>query len=289
MDTKDPGYVYLASPIDQAGAYPVPMGSVTRQRREVHNLLVDKEGITTFDPANAWTAPGSAGIVPVNETALINSSGVIAWLPKGVPSIGVAMEVQSALSMGIPIRVITDVRSFALPAEIVTRSPHQAVRDVADAMFDPEHAVAALSPRRTLPVRLMSEAARMPRRGYEDDAGLDLVVTETIVLNPGVFTDVPCDVAVQLPSDTWGMIVGRSSTLRAKGLLVNHGIIDPGWRGGMFAGAWNLTSQPVVVQAGERIAQLILMTNRTFDFELVQAEELEPSARGTNGFGSTGI
>jgi dUTP pyrophosphatase len=144
---------------------------------------------------------------------------------------------------------------------------------------------------RTLPWTFVDEFeqdGQTPTRGYADDAGIDLYVSDRTVIRPGEFVDVPSNVAIGLPPDTWALLQGRSSTLRKKRLLVNPGVIDPGYRGELYAGVQNLGDQTVIVEAGERIAQVILLPNRTREFNLQFRERLEDSERGTAGFGSTG-
>jgi dUTP pyrophosphatase len=131
----------------------------------------------------------------------------------------------------------------------------------------------------------------LPTRAYPDDAGYDLYVSETTEVPPGAFVDIPTGVAMQLPDWSWGMLTGRSSTLRKRGLLVNTGIIDTGYRGELYAGVFNLTKETVVVEVGERIAQIIILTNATrltSVVPLLEGETLEPHSRGNNGFGSSG-
>jgi len=133
---------------------------------------------------------------------------------------------------------------------------------------------------------------RVPAGGKPGDAGLDLFVSEPVVIEPGQFVDVPCSVAVGLPAGWWGLITGRSSTLRSRGLLVTQGVIDTGYRGLLFAGVYNLSDEPVAVAAGERLAQLILLPNvrdRRFGrLRVRRVAALADSSRGTSGFGSTG-
>lgn len=128
---------------------------------------------------------------------------------------------------------------------------------------------------------------RMPTRAHADDAGYDLYTSEPTVIPPGAFVDVPTAVALQLPDGAWGFLTGRSSTLRKRGLLVHTGIIDTGYRGELFAGAWNLTEEPVTIEEGERIAQIIILTNATMETIMVQGM-LDRHERGVAGFGSSG-
>jgi dUTP pyrophosphatase len=134
--------------------------------------------------------------------------------------------------------------------------------------------------------------AVIPTRKYDDDIGWDLTVRtdRSIVIPPGEFQDLPCDLAVQLPVGSWGMLVGRSSALRKHGLLVNTGIIDEGYRGQLFAGAFNVGRKAVVVQNGWRLAQLIVVPRyEPFAFVAESADQLDASLRASDGFGSTGI
>ncbi len=127
-----------------------------------------------------------------------------------------------------------------------------------------------------------------PIQGHDDDAGFDLYVSEPVYIEAHGFADVPHGFDIELPPHLWAWVVGRSSTLRNRGLLVNHAVIDAGYRGHMFTGVHNLRDTPLTLAAGERISQLIPMPliAPTVDIRIVQ--ELTPSARGANGFGSTG-
>lgn len=133
--------------------------------------------------------------------------------------------------------------------------------------------------------------SRTPTRAYDDDAGFDLYTSEDVEIAPGTFADIPTGIAVELPAWSWGLVTGRSSALRKRGLLVHSGIIDTGYRGELYAGAFNLTREPVVVLKGERVAQLIIIDNasRKVDIEVVGPNEsLSEHARGARGFGSSG-
>lgn len=128
--------------------------------------------------------------------------------------------------------------------------------------------------------------SRLPTRGYAGDAGLDLYCVEDATIEPGKWVDVDLGVRVALPTGYWGLLTGRSSTLRRRGLLVNQGIIDNGYRGPLFANMVNMTDQPVDVYKGERLVQLIVLP--IWDHSPVPCTILPDSDRGNQGFGSTG-
>lgn len=132
----------------------------------------------------------------------------------------------------------------------------------------------------------LNNSAEWPSKAHADDAGWDLYVSEHTVIPAGSFVDVPSGIACEPPEGTWVMLTGRSSTLRKRGLLVNQGVIDYGYRGELFAGVWNMSRQDVIVEVGERLAQLICvgMPGETSK----RAVELAAHDRGLAGFGSSG-
>ncbi len=127
-----------------------------------------------------------------------------------------------------------------------------------------------------------------PTRAYEGDAGFDLYVSERTLIPYRDMADVPCGISIQLPPGTWGMIVGRSSTVRKKQLLVVQGIIDNGYRGELFCATQNLARGTQIVERGERIAQLLLFDLVSAWTHPEQVAELDESERGEKAFGSTG-
>lgn len=126
-----------------------------------------------------------------------------------------------------------------------------------------------------------------PTRAHDDDAGFDLVVAEAVRIQPGEFVDIPSGVRVSMPDTIWARIVGRSSTLRKRGLLVVEGIIDAGYQGDLFSGVYNLGDAPVFLKPGDRVAQLIFQPLVAPKLKTV-LEFSQETMRGSKGFGSTG-
>lgn len=135
---------------------------------------------------------------------------------------------------------------------------------------------------------VMGLRSLLPSRGYHDDAGFDLVVSEDTKIPAGAFVDVPSGVKVDLPEGTWGMIIGRSSTLRTRALLVNTGVIDAGWTGPLFTGVQNLSATDAYVKAGDRLAQLIVLPAPAVGLQPTWGLVRTDKSRGEKGFGSTG-
>lgn len=136
-------------------------------------------------------------------------------------------------------------------------------------------------------VELTMNAAQLPTRAYDGDAGYDLYVSESLVVEPRGFRDVNCGIRCAFPEDTWAWIVGRSSTLRARGLQVQQAIIDNGYTGLIYTGVLNTRDEPVEINIGERLAQMIPM-HLMAKYVGVQAGRVEEGERGNNGFGSSG-
>jgi dUTP pyrophosphatase len=101
-------------------------------------------------------------------------------------------------------------------------------------------------------------------------------------------TNIPTGIAVEMPHNVWGMMVGRSSTIKRLGIQINTGILDTGYRGELYIVAINMNRIRVKIPAGERLAQLILLPNITVQTEIVEVDQLGESERGEKGFGSTG-
>jgi dUTP pyrophosphatase len=120
---------------------------------------------------------------------------------------------------------------------------------------------------------------------YPNDAGVDLTCIEDVVINPLNTVRVHTGVYLALPPNTWGLIIGRSST-RGYHLHVHHGVIDSGFRGEMLIFVTNNGMAKQHIEKGKRLAQLIVIPKPTVVWE--EVEELPEGERGTRGFGSTG-
>jgi dUTP pyrophosphatase len=95
--------------------------------------------------------------------------------------------------------------------------------------------------------------------------------------------------AVAIPPGHAGLVVPRSGLAARHGLgTVNApGLIDPGYRGEVKVILLNTDrTEPVVVEPGMRIAQLVIVELPAV--ELVEVDELPPSERGEGGLGSSG-
>jgi dUTP pyrophosphatase len=135
----------------------------------------------------------------------------------------------------------------------------------------------------------LSEAALLPTRAHEGDAGLDLYAAEPAHIGPGERWSVRTGLAVEIPNGHAGLVLPRSGLARKHGIsLVNSpGLIDSGYRGELTVLMLNTDPAEVYrVVPGDRIAQLVVVAVAAA--EPIEAEELTESARGDGGFGSSG-
>ena len=140
-----------------------------------------------------------------------------------------------------------------------------------------------------VPLQLLDAGLEPPAYALEGDAGADLRTTEDVELAPGERALVPTGVAIALPAGYAGFVHPRSGLAVRQGLgIVNApGTIDAGYRGEIKVPLINLDrTEPVRLQRGDRIAQLVVQPVVQAEFEVV--DRLEDSARGSAGFGSTG-
>jgi dUTP pyrophosphatase len=140
-----------------------------------------------------------------------------------------------------------------------------------------------------LRIKRLSPDARLPSyaHGPLEDAGMDLLATELTILTPGKPQLVPTGLAIEIPAGYEAQIRPRS------GLALKHSItlpnapatIDPGYRGEIKVILLNLGADVYVIEKGDRIAQMVVARYESVEW---QESELNDSARGEGGFGSSG-
>jgi dUTP pyrophosphatase len=122
-------------------------------------------------------------------------------------------------------------------------------------------------------------------------AGSDLraAVEAPVTLEPGGRLLVPTGLVVEIPPGWEGQVRPRSGLAAEHGVTVLNapGTIDADYRGEVAVLLVNLGSRPLVLSRGDRIAQLVLAPVASVSW--LEAAELTDSARGTGGFGSTGV
>ena len=128
-------------------------------------------------------------------------------------------------------------------------------------------------------------------------AGIDLMavnfpisdVVKSLYVYPGQCTKIGTGIAIHLDDPGYAAIVLPRSGLGTKGLILANtiGLIDSDYQGEIILSVWNRSSDPIKINAMDRIAQLIIVPviQPVFDF----VESFEQTERGGNGFGSTGV
>lgn len=134
-------------------------------------------------------------------------------------------------------------------------------------------------------VKKLDSRAKLPLRAHPTDSGADLFALEHTVIPARSIVKVRTGIAIELPEATSGIIWGKSS-VESKGIKTMAGLVDAPYRGELLVCMYNLNEDDFVFEAGQKIAQLIVLPTLYPTFEL--SEELSDTARGTGGFGSTG-
>lgn len=134
-----------------------------------------------------------------------------------------------------------------------------------------------------------ADESLVPTYAHPDDAGADLRSRVNQVIAPGDIVPVPTGITVDIPSGYVGLIHPRSG-LSLLGITVMNapGTIDAGFEGEVKVILGNLGSTTFNISRGDRIAQMVLQEVFSAEFHLREVTT-QKSARGSKGFGSTGI
>jgi len=119
-------------------------------------------------------------------------------------------------------------------------------------------------------------------------AGMDVVAAEDVIIPPGARHAVATGFAFAIPEGFEVQVRPRSGLALKHGItcLNTPGTIDADYRGEVKVILANLGGEAFAVKRGERIAQLVAAPVQTARF--TEVDELDDTARGTGGFGSTG-
>lgn len=132
---------------------------------------------------------------------------------------------------------------------------------------------------------MLDSGAYAPKRAHKADAGLDLRSPITIRIEPGEAAVIDTGVHMAIPEGYVGMLKSRSG-LNVKYGLQNEGVIDSGYTGSICVKLYNHGKNPILIESGDKISQIVILPIITPEIELV--DELKQTERGNNGFGSTG-
>ncbi len=139
-------------------------------------------------------------------------------------------------------------------------------------------------------IRRTRADAKLPRYMSAAAAGADLsaAIDAPLVLAPGDRRAVDTGLAMAIAEGYEGQVRPRSGLAIKQGLTVVNapGTIDSDYRGEVKVLLINLGTEPVTIEPGQRIAQLIIAPVVQADFQAVT--ELSETVRGSGGFGSTG-
>ena len=113
------------------------------------------------------------------------------------------------------------------------------------------------------------------------DGPVTILAGETAFIHTGI--------AMAIPAGLVGLVYARSGLACKKGLAPANkvGVIDSDYRGEIIVALHNHSTEAVVVESGERVAQIVIAPYIMAEFE--EAENLAETDRGAGGFGSTGV
>lgn len=139
-------------------------------------------------------------------------------------------------------------------------------------------------------IKKLRENAIIPTYGSEFAAGADLYacLDESVTIDVGETKLIPTGIALSIPVGFAGLIYARSGLASKRGLAPANkvGVVDSDYRGEVMVTLYNHGKEAQTIEAGERIAQMVITPYIAANFIL--SDELDETVRGEGGFGSTG-
>lgn len=131
----------------------------------------------------------------------------------------------------------------------------------------------------------------LPAYATSQSAGMDLRanIESPITLHPMERTLVPTGIRIELPEGYEAQVRPRSGLALKHGITVLNtpGTIDSDYRGELKVLLVNLSNDDFMVNAGERVAQMVIARHETATWE--EVEVLDETERGEGGYGHTGV
>lgn len=139
-------------------------------------------------------------------------------------------------------------------------------------------------------VKKLRDNAALPSRGSAAAAGYDLraCLDAPVTIAPGETKMVGTGLSIAVPEGYFGAVFARSGLAAKQGVRPANcvGVCDSDYRGEYTVALHNDSAVPCEICSGDRIAQLVVIPYLELDFQ--EAQELDVTARGAGGFGSTG-
>lgn len=136
-------------------------------------------------------------------------------------------------------------------------------------------------------IKQLHPDATLPSYAHPGDVGMDLYSREeTTTIQPMERRLFYCGFAMEFPTGYTAIVKDKSSLPKNHGLHTMGGVYDAGYRGEYNVNLINLGDEPVTIEKGQKIAQIVILPVEIPT--LVEVDELSDSARGEGAFGSTG-
>ncbi len=137
----------------------------------------------------------------------------------------------------------------------------------------------------------IGEEYPLPEYATDGSAGMDLraCIEEHLRIEAGEVQLIPTGMALHIADpELAAVLLPRSGLGHKQGIVLGNlvGLIDSDYQGQLMVSIWNRGKRTVVIEPGDRIAQMVFIPVRRVDFDIV--DDFEESARSAGGFGHTG-
>jgi dUTP pyrophosphatase len=138
-----------------------------------------------------------------------------------------------------------------------------------------------------LRIKRITAEAKLPVYQHAGDAGMDLFAAEEVTLGAGEVKAVPTGIKMAIPDGYVGLIWDKSG-ISLQGVHRLAGVVDAGYRGEVKVVMVNLGKGQYVFKRGQKVAQMLIQPVQAVEVVDVGEGDLDETARGAGGFGSTG-
>lgn len=142
-----------------------------------------------------------------------------------------------------------------------------------------------ISRNNALIVNRLTDRAKLPTRGSDRAAGLDIYACSGGIIYGMTRYKIQTGIAFEIPTGYYGQILPRSGLALRDGIMTMAGVIDNDYRGELAVVLFNSDDEPFTYSAGDRIAQMVLLP---YLHVPVIEGDMSATSRGNGGLGSTG-